>query len=145
MSIIKNTYSTWVGTIPWRRKWQSTQVLLPGKSHGQRSLVGYSPWGRKESDTTERLHFTSLHFTSGSLSTCTLFQSVIGFPAESNSGEPSLYAVLETPSTSCQAPPPAFQEFPKVQELVSSPRTLHGISGPGLSKAQVFQPRLFID
>ena len=31
-------------------------VLLPGKSHGQRSLVGYSPWGRKESDTTERLH-----------------------------------------------------------------------------------------
>ena len=38
-------------------KWQSTPVLLPGKSHGQRSLVGYSPWGRKESDTTERLHF----------------------------------------------------------------------------------------
>ena len=36
-----------------------TPVLLPGKSHGQRSLVGYSPWGRKESDTTERLHFTS--------------------------------------------------------------------------------------
>ena len=33
-----------------------TPVLLPGKSHGQRSLVGYSPWGRKESDTTERLH-----------------------------------------------------------------------------------------
>ena len=32
-------------------------VLLPGKSHGQRSLVGYSPWGRKESDTTEQLHF----------------------------------------------------------------------------------------
>ena len=37
--------------------------LLPGKSHGQRSLVGYSPWGRKESDTTEQIHFTSLHFT----------------------------------------------------------------------------------
>ena len=43
-------------------KWQPTPVLLPGKSHGQRSIVGYSPWGRKESDTTERLHFTSLHF-----------------------------------------------------------------------------------
>ena len=43
--------------IPWRRKWQPTPVLLPGKSHGQRSLVGYSPWGRKESDTTEWLHF----------------------------------------------------------------------------------------
>jgi len=47
--------------IPWRRKWQSTPVVLPGKSHGQSSLVGYSPWGHKESDTTERLHFTSLH------------------------------------------------------------------------------------
>ena len=46
--------------LTWRRKWQSTPVLLPGKSHGQRSLVGYSPWGRKESDTTEQLHFTSL-------------------------------------------------------------------------------------
>ena len=47
----------WVGKIPWRRKWQPTPVSLPGESHGQRSLVGYSPWGRKESDTTERLHF----------------------------------------------------------------------------------------
>ena len=45
--------------IKWRRKWQPTPVLLPGKSHGQRSPVGYSPWGRKESDTTESLHFTS--------------------------------------------------------------------------------------
>ena len=41
----------------WRRQWHPTPVLLPGKSHGRRSLVGYSPWGRKESDTTERLHF----------------------------------------------------------------------------------------
>ena len=39
----------------WRRKWQSTPVFLPGKSHGQRSLVGCSPWGRKESVTTEWL------------------------------------------------------------------------------------------
>ena len=43
----------------WRRKWQPTPVLLSGKSHGPRSLVGYSPWGRKESDMTERLHVTS--------------------------------------------------------------------------------------
>ena len=40
-----------------RRKWQPTPVLLPGKYHGWRSLVGYSPWGLKESDRTERLHF----------------------------------------------------------------------------------------
>ena len=58
-------FEPWVGKIPWRRKWQSTPGLLPGKSHGQRSLVGYSPWGRKESDTTERIHFTSLHYPGG--------------------------------------------------------------------------------
>ena len=50
----------WVGKISWRRKWQPTPVLLAGKSHGWRSLVGYSPWGRKESDVTEWLHLTSL-------------------------------------------------------------------------------------
>ena len=43
-----------------RRQWQPTPVFLPGKSHGWRSLVGCSPWGREESDTTERLHF---HFS----------------------------------------------------------------------------------
>ena len=41
----------------WRRKWHPTAVLLPGKSYGQRSLVGYSSWGHKELDTTEWLHF----------------------------------------------------------------------------------------
>ena len=40
-----------------RRQWHLTPVLLPGKSHGRRSLVGCSPWGRQELDTTERLHF----------------------------------------------------------------------------------------
>ena len=44
----------------WRRQWHPTPVLLPGKSHGRRSLVGCSPWGREESDTTEQLHF---HFS----------------------------------------------------------------------------------
>ena len=41
----------------WRRKWHPTPLLLPGKSHGWRSLVGYNPWGCEELDTTERLHF----------------------------------------------------------------------------------------
>ena len=45
-----------VRRIPWKRKWQPTPVLLPGESHGQRSLVGYSPRSRKESDMTEQLH-----------------------------------------------------------------------------------------
>ena len=51
-------FDPWVRKIPWRRKWQSTPVFLSGESHGGRSLVGYSPGGCKESDTTERLHFT---------------------------------------------------------------------------------------
>ena len=50
-SVIKNPPANagdpWVGKIPWRRKWQPTPVFLPRKYHGQRSLVGYSPWGRK--------------------------------------------------------------------------------------------------
>ena len=40
------------GRFPWRRKWQPTAVFLPGKSHGPRSLAGYSPWGHKELDKT---------------------------------------------------------------------------------------------
>ena len=43
----------WVGKIPCRRAWQPTPVFLPGESHGQRSLEGYSPWGHKESDMTD--------------------------------------------------------------------------------------------
>ena len=47
-------------SLVWRRQWHPTPVLLPGKSHGWRSVVGCSPWGREESDTTRRLHF---HFS----------------------------------------------------------------------------------
>ena len=47
-------FNPWVGKIPWRRGWQPSPVFLTGKSHGQRSLVGYSPWGCKESDTIKR-------------------------------------------------------------------------------------------
>ena len=59
-------FDPWVEKIPWRRKWQPTPVLLPGESHGWRSLVGYSPWGRKESDTTERLNLGSWGLPHGS-------------------------------------------------------------------------------
>ena len=63
-SIAKNLLATagdvgsWVGKIPWRRERLPTPGFLPGESHGQRSLVGYSPWGHKESDMTERLRTT---------------------------------------------------------------------------------------
>ena len=46
-------FSPWVRKIPWRRKWQPTRILLPGKFHGQRSLEGYNPWDCKGSDMTE--------------------------------------------------------------------------------------------
>ena len=49
-------FDPWFGKILWRRKWQPIPVFLPGKFHGQRSLVGYSPWGRKELATSERVH-----------------------------------------------------------------------------------------
>ena len=55
---------TWVQSLGWEdpleKKWQSIPIFLPGKSHGQRNLVGYSPWGRKESDTTEWLYLLQI-------------------------------------------------------------------------------------
>ena len=51
----RHGFNFWIRKIPWRRKWPPTPVCLPGKSYGQRSLAGYSPWCRKESDTTEQL------------------------------------------------------------------------------------------
>ena len=50
-------FNPYLGNIPWRREWQPTSVFLPRKSHVQRSLTGHSPWGRKELDMTEHLHF----------------------------------------------------------------------------------------
>ena len=51
----RHRFDPWVETVPWRRKWQSTSVFLPGESREQRSLADYSPWGHKELDTTEQL------------------------------------------------------------------------------------------
>ena len=77
--LLRNLYSGQQATVR-RRQWHPTPVLLPGKSHGQRSLVGCSLWALEESDTTERLHF---HFT----------LSCIG---EGN-GNPLQYSCLENP------------------------------------------------
>ena len=63
---------SWVRSLgweePWRRKWQPTPVFLPGESHGQRSLEGYSLWGCTESDTTERLSTHTHKYIPGSRS-----------------------------------------------------------------------------
>ena len=53
----RHGFDPWVRKIPWRREWQPTPVFLYGEFHGQRSLVGYSSWGSKESDSTEQLTF----------------------------------------------------------------------------------------
>ena len=55
---------SWVGKILWRRKWKPSPIFLPGESHGQRNLAGYSPWGHKEPDMTEQLTLhTHTHFS----------------------------------------------------------------------------------
>ena len=61
----RHRFNPWVRTIPWRRKWKPTPVFLPGKSHGQRSLVSYNLWGHKELDTTERLSSHALPLSDG--------------------------------------------------------------------------------
>ena len=53
-------FDPWIGKIPWREAWQPTPVFLPGESHGQRSLVRYSPWGCKELDMTEQSTHTHI-------------------------------------------------------------------------------------
>ena len=54
-------FDPWVRKIPWRREWLPTPVILPGEFQGQRSLIGYGPWGHKELDMTERLTHTHTH------------------------------------------------------------------------------------
>ena len=57
-------FNPWVRKIPWVRKWQPIPVFLPKKSHGHRSLAGYSPWGGKESNPTEWISHTHIHCSS---------------------------------------------------------------------------------
>ena len=67
-------FNPWVGKIPWKREPLPTPVLLPGEFHGQRKLVGYSPWGCKESDTTEWL---TLSLREANVPVYTCYPSVI--------------------------------------------------------------------
>ena len=58
----RHGFDPWAKKIPRRRKWQPTPIFLPGTFHGQRTLAGYSSWGRKESYTTEGLNHSWPHF-----------------------------------------------------------------------------------
>ena len=99
------------GRFLWRRKWQPTPVFLPGESHGQRSLVGYSPRGRKELDTTERLH---CHFH---------FRLVIAFLLRSKH---LLISWLQLPSAVSLGPP----KIKSVTVSIVSPSICHYVMGP---------------
>ena len=68
--------------IHWRRKWQPTPIFLPGKSHGPKSLAGYSPWSHKESGTTEQLPFLSF-------CSLTLVLTKVGLPGHASGKEPN--------------------------------------------------------
>ena len=63
----RHWFDPWVGKISWRRKWHPTPVFLLGESHGQKSLVGYSPKGRKELDTTEVTQHACTHVCTSSV------------------------------------------------------------------------------
>ena len=82
-----NRFDPWIGKIPWRKAGQLTSVFLPGESHGERSLVGHSPWGRKESDTTEETlaHTVLAGRTPGSSETLHLVLSSVLLEAQTNS------------------------------------------------------------
>ena len=69
----RHRFSSWVRKVLWRRTWKPTPVFLPGKSHRQRSLVGYSLWGFQESDTTQRTLHTCTHFCLVNKLFCTIF------------------------------------------------------------------------
>ena len=79
-----------------RRQWHPNPVFLPGKSHGQRSLVGFSPWGRYESDTTERLHFHFLLSCIGEGNGNSLQCSCLGNPRDGGAWWTVIYGVAQS-------------------------------------------------
>ena len=89
-------FNPWVGNISWRRKWQPTPIFLPGRSHGQRSLVGYSPWGCKESDMPEQLHFHFLLSCIGEGNGNPLQRSCLENPRDGGAWWAAIYGVAQS-------------------------------------------------
>ena len=111
----------------WRRPWHPTPVLLPGKSHGWRSLVGCSPWGREELDTTERLHF---HFSlscigegNGNPLQCSCLEN----PRDRGAQWSSVYGVAQSRTQNCSvlaAATAAWTQYVTGQSFIKSLVTL---------------------
>ena len=131
-------FDPWVGKIPWRREWQPTPVFLPGESHGQRSLVGYSPWGHEESDTTERITFSFFHFMQNS---SPLKRTAVHFPSRPSpflprhvADQTSSHSVSGVPTSNqlsrLQPPPPGFACFIPEHHPTAANYTSPSISSP---------------
>ena len=99
----------------WRRQWHPTPVLLTGKSHGQRSLVGCSPWGREESDTTEWLHFHFSLSTTGEGNGSPLQRSCLENPRDGRAWWAAVYGVAQSRT--------------RLKRLSSSSSTLYSSTG----------------
>ena len=93
--MIKKAKLTGSTRVQWRRRWHPTPVLLPGKFHGRRSLVGCSPWGREESDTTERLHFPFSLSCIGEGNGNPLQRSCLENPRDGGAWRASVYGVTQ--------------------------------------------------
>ena len=109
-------FNPWVRKIPWRREWLPTLVFLPREFHVQRSLAGFSPWGHKESDTTEQLRHTHtplVHFSSVAQSCLTLCNPM----NRSTPGLPVHHQLLEFTQTHVHRVSDAIQP----SHLLSSP------------------------
>ena len=90
-------FDPWVGMVLWGRKWQTTPVFLPGESHGQRSLVDSSPWGRKESATNE--YTSTSHMVSGQKMLAAIINTTIIFIIIlENSSYSEIYIVINYPN-----------------------------------------------
>ena len=100
MQCRRHKFNPQVGKIPWTREWQSAPAFLPREPHGQRSLVGYSPWGLKESDATEQLNSSCRYPTLFSLPVSTHCPSIFLRPAM---GLPPL-AYVQMHNPTCPAP-----------------------------------------
>ena len=124
-----------------RRQWHPTPGLLPGKSHGRRSLVGCSPWGREESDTTERLHF---HFSlscigegNGNPLQCSCLEN----PRDGGAWWAAIYGVTQSrtqlkrlsSSSSSSGVPWRFQVAPVVRNPLASTGDMNSIPRSGRS------------
>jgi len=110
-----------------RRQWHPTPVLLPGKSHGRRSLVGCSPWGRYESDSTERLHFHFLHSCIGEGNVNPLHCSCLENPRDGGAWWAAVYGVAQSRTRLKRLSSSSSSTFQTRKDLVNHQISLQSI------------------